>query len=100
MSGSATVPQKQKFDRKRKRSRRDDGEKERVETRQAKPQPPPDQVDESIRHMDRTLLADLFAQKIRRHMRELTTVEVSDLQVPGKIFNHALIEAVENLVMA
>lgn len=40
-------------------------------------------IDEAIGKMDGRLLADHFAQKVRRHNKEITAVELSDLSVPG-----------------
>lgn len=42
-----------------------------------------DGIDESIGKMDGRLLADYFAQKARRHNKEITAVELNDLSVPG-----------------
>jgi protein CMS1 len=40
-------------------------------------------MDEAIGKMDGRLLADHFVQKAKRHNKELTAVELSDLSVPG-----------------
>jgi protein CMS1 len=40
-------------------------------------------VDEAIGKMDGRLLADHFVQKAKRHNKELSAVELSDLSVPG-----------------
>lgn len=42
-----------------------------------------DGIDESIGKMDGRLLGDHFAQKAKRHEKELSAVELSDLSVPG-----------------
>lgn len=42
-----------------------------------------DGIDESIGKMDGRLLGDHFAQKAKRHDKELSAVELSDLSVPG-----------------
>lgn len=42
-------------------------------------------IDEAIGKMDGRLLADHFVQKARRHNKELSAVELSDLSVPGKL---------------
>lgn len=41
-------------------------------------------IDESIGKMDGRLLVDHFAQKAKRHNKELSAVELSDLSVPGE----------------
>ena len=43
-------------------------------------------LDENIAHMDKRLLADLFAQKIKRHRKDLTAVEMNDLYLPADAF--------------
>ncbi|KAL4924924.1 uncharacterized protein BDV17DRAFT_284370 [Aspergillus undulatus] len=43
-------------------------------------------VDEAIGKMDGRLLADHFAQKARRHNKEITAVELDDLSVPDSAF--------------
>ncbi|OJJ43421.1 hypothetical protein ASPZODRAFT_136280 [Penicilliopsis zonata CBS 506.65] len=43
-------------------------------------------IDESIGKMDGRLLADHFAQKLKRHNKELTEVEISDLYIPDSAF--------------
>ncbi|EAW09225.1 uncharacterized protein ACLA_034280 [Aspergillus clavatus NRRL 1] len=43
-------------------------------------------LDESIGKMDGRLLADHFAQKAKRHNKELTAVELSDLSIPDSAF--------------
>ncbi|KAL4786471.1 U3-containing 90S pre-ribosomal complex subunit-domain containing protein [Aspergillus varians] len=43
-------------------------------------------VDEAIGKMDGRLLADHFIQKAKRHNKELTAVELSDLSVPDTAF--------------
>lgn len=40
-------------------------------------------IDESIGKMDGRLLVDFFAQKAKRHNKEISAVELSDLSVPG-----------------
>jgi protein CMS1 len=42
-------------------------------------------MDEAIGKMDGRLLADHFVQKAKRHNKELTAVELSDLSVPGMV---------------
>lgn len=85
MSGQMSQHFSTRPSKKRKRPKRDTGQQEKqADARQAKSRPPSDNVDESIGLMNGTLLADLFAQRIKRHMKDLTSVEVSDLQVPGK----------------
>jgi protein CMS1 len=42
-----------------------------------------DGIDESIGKMDGRLLGDHFAKKAKRHEKELSAVELSDLSVPG-----------------
>lgn len=44
-------------------------------------------IDESIGKMDGRLLVDHFAQKAKRHNKELTAVELNDLSVPGVYFS-------------
>lgn len=39
--------------------------------------------DESIGKMDGQLLADYFLQKAKRHNKDLTAVELSDMSIPG-----------------
>jgi protein CMS1 len=41
-------------------------------------------IDESISKLDSRLLADYCLQKAKKHNKELTTVELNDLQVPGE----------------
>ncbi|TPR05021.1 exodeoxyribonuclease III (xth) family protein [Aspergillus niger] len=43
-------------------------------------------IDEAIGKMDGRLLADHFVQKARRHNKELSAVELSDLSVPDSAF--------------
>lgn len=43
-------------------------------------------IDEAIGKMDGRLLADHFVQRAKRHNKELTAVELSDMSVPGKMF--------------
>ncbi|PWY82257.1 hypothetical protein BO70DRAFT_336708 [Aspergillus heteromorphus CBS 117.55] len=43
-------------------------------------------IDEAIGKMDGRLLADYFAQKVRRHNKELSAVELDDLSVPDSAF--------------
>lgn len=43
-----------------------------------------DGIDESIGKMDGRLLVDHFAQKAKRHNKELSAVELNDLSVPGE----------------
>ncbi|KAL2816904.1 U3-containing 90S pre-ribosomal complex subunit-domain containing protein [Aspergillus granulosus] len=43
-------------------------------------------MDEAIGKMDGRLLADHFVQKAKRHNKELTAVELSDLSVPDSAF--------------
>ncbi|KAJ5967390.1 DNA/RNA helicase DEAD/DEAH box type N-terminal [Penicillium viridicatum] len=45
-----------------------------------------DGIDESIGKMDGRLLGDHFAQKAKRHDKELSAVELSDLSVPDSAF--------------
>ncbi|CAG7958509.1 unnamed protein product [Penicillium salamii] len=45
-----------------------------------------DGIDESIGKMDGRLLGDHFAQKAKRHEKELSAVELSDLSVPDSAF--------------
>lgn len=40
-------------------------------------------IDESIGKMDGRLLADYFVQRAKKLDKELSTVELSDLSVPG-----------------
>lgn len=42
-----------------------------------------DAFDESIGKMDGQLLADHFLQKAKRHNKDLTAVELSDMSIPG-----------------
>jgi protein CMS1 len=42
-------------------------------------------IDEAIGKMDGRLLADHFMQKAKRHNKQLTAVELSDLSVPGML---------------
>lgn len=41
-------------------------------------------IDEAIGKMDGRLLVDHFAQKAKRHNKELTAMELNDLSVPGE----------------
>ncbi|KAF7591901.1 hypothetical protein BBP40_000872 [Aspergillus hancockii] len=43
-------------------------------------------IDEAIGNMDGSLLADHFMQKAKRHNKQLTAVELSDLSVPESAF--------------
>ncbi|KAI3113220.1 hypothetical protein CBS147333_3212 [Penicillium roqueforti] len=45
-----------------------------------------DGIDESIGKMDGRLLGDHFAQKAKRHEKELSAVELSDLSIPYSAF--------------
>ncbi|CDM32307.1 hypothetical protein DTO013E5_3502 [Penicillium roqueforti] len=45
-----------------------------------------DGIDESIGKMDGRLLGDHFAQKAKRHEKELSAVELSDLSIPDSAF--------------
>ena len=44
-----------------------------------------DGINESIGKMDGRLLADFFAQKAKRHNKELTAVELNDIYLPGML---------------
>ncbi|EAS35070.3 protein CMS1 [Coccidioides immitis RS] len=45
-----------------------------------------DGIDESIGKMDGKLLADYFAQKAKRHNKDLTAVELDDIYIPDYAF--------------
>lgn len=68
-----TTKKKQKKN-KNKKKQADDGEQSSRK----------DGIDESIGKMDGRLLGDYFAQKAKRHEKELSAVELSDLSIPGK----------------
>lgn len=50
-----------------------------------------DGIDESIGKMDGRLLGDHFAQKAKRHDKELSAVELSDLSIPGMCISMFLV---------
>lgn len=58
-------------------------EKEQKSQKDPKEQQRNGGIDESIGKMDGRLLVDHFVQKAKRHNKELTAVELSDLSVPG-----------------
>jgi protein CMS1 len=64
---------KQKKNKNKKKQAENDGEQSSRK----------DGIDESIGKMDGRLLGDYFAQKAKRHEKELSAVELSDLSVPG-----------------
>lgn len=78
---------KGKNDKKDKKSKGDDKDndkpKPKPKTNDSKETEEKGSVDEAIGKMDGRLLADHFVQKAKRHNKELTAVELSDLSVPG-----------------
>ncbi|KAJ5335326.1 DNA/RNA helicase DEAD/DEAH box type N-terminal [Penicillium brevicompactum] len=70
-----TTKKKQKKN-KNKKKQADDGEQSSRK----------DGIDESIGKMDGRLLGDYFAQKAKRHEKELSAVELSDLSIPDSAF--------------
>ena len=48
--------------------------------------PVAEEVDDSITHMDSSLLADHFAKQIKRHFGDLSTVELDKKYLPAKAF--------------
>lgn len=63
---------KQKKNKNKKKQAEQEGESSRK-----------DGIDEDIGKMDGRLLGDHFAKKAKRHEKELSAVELSDLSVPG-----------------
>jgi protein CMS1 len=55
-------------------------------------------IDEAIGHMDNSLLADHFAKQVRRHLGDLSTVELDEKFMPSKAFlNTSEFESTRNL---
>jgi protein CMS1 len=55
-------------------------------------------IDEAIGYMDNSLLADHFAKQIRRHLGDLSTVELEEKYMPLKAFlNTSEFESIRNL---
>ncbi|CAG8936178.1 unnamed protein product [Penicillium salamii] len=71
-----TTKKKQKKNKNKKKQADQDGENSSRK----------DGIDESIGKMDGRLLGDHFAQKAKRHEKELSAVELSDLSVPDSAF--------------
>ena len=67
---------------KKDKPQQDASEKEQRDTKQTETK---GGCDEAIGKMDGRLLADHFMQKAKRHNKELTAVELSDLSVPGML---------------
>ncbi|KAB8207403.1 U3-containing 90S pre-ribosomal complex subunit [Aspergillus parasiticus SU-1] len=68
---------------KKDKPQQDASEKEQRDTKQTETK---GGIDEAIGKMDGRLLADHFMQKAKRHNKELTAVELSDLSVPESSF--------------
>lgn len=80
---AAEGPQKKKKKKNSKNKQKQQKKKEQDED--PKQQERKGGIDESIGKMDGRLLADHFVQKAKRHNKELTAVELSDLSVPGMV---------------
>ncbi|GAQ04803.1 protein cms1 [Aspergillus lentulus] len=81
---AAEGPQKKKKKKNSKNKQKQQKKKEQDED--PKQQERKGGIDESIGKMDGRLLADHFVQKAKRHNKELTAVELSDLSVPDSAF--------------
>ncbi|PYH44955.1 uncharacterized protein BP01DRAFT_341760 [Aspergillus saccharolyticus JOP 1030-1] len=80
---------KGKFDKKRGGNKGKDNKdkpKQPKEPQETKATEVKGSIDEAIGKMDGRLLADHFAQKARRHNKEITAVELNDLSVPDSAF--------------
>ncbi|KAE8379219.1 U3-containing 90S pre-ribosomal complex subunit-domain containing protein [Aspergillus bertholletiae] len=80
--GGKSKPKKGGKDKKDK-PQQDASEKEQRDAKQTETK---GGIDEAIGKMDGRLLADHFMQKAKRHNKELTAVELSDLSVPESSF--------------
>lgn len=77
-------------ERPRKKKKKNSKSKQKQQKQKEQDEDPKQQerkggIDESIGKMDGRLLADHFAQKAKRHNKDLTAVELSDLSVPGML---------------
>ncbi|KAL1995496.1 hypothetical protein VTN49DRAFT_1683 [Thermomyces lanuginosus] len=72
-----------KFDKKKRdKTIKDKGKPGRNAAAQDERKPPQDDVNEAIGKMDARLIADHLLQKAKRHNKDLTAVELSDMMVP------------------
>jgi protein CMS1 len=81
-SEAAEGPQKKKKKNSKSKQKQ---QKQKEQDEDPKQQERKGGIDESIGKMDGRLLADHFVQKAKRHNKELTSVELSDLSVPGML---------------
>ncbi|RHZ70521.1 hypothetical protein CDV55_104118 [Aspergillus turcosus] len=82
-SEAAEGPQKKKKKNSKSKQKQ---QKQKEQDEDPKQQERKGGIDESIGKMDGRLLADHFAQKAKRHNKDLTAVELSDLSVPDSAF--------------
>ena len=80
-AGPSTKKQKNKLKLKEKKKQKAKEQSDDVQEGERK-----EGIDESIGKMDGRLLVDHFAQKAKRHNKEITAVELNDLSVPGVYF--------------
>ncbi|RAL06415.1 uncharacterized protein BO80DRAFT_371244 [Aspergillus ibericus CBS 121593] len=93
-AGTGEAPNKKRKDNKNGKDRKSKGKKNNKDKGDAKPAKLTDTkatetkggLDEAIGKMDGRLFADHFAQKAKRHNKELSAVELSDLSVPDSAF--------------
>ena len=84
-AGPSTKKQKNKQKLKEKKKQKAKEQSDDVQEGERK-----EGIDESIGKMDGRLLVDHFAQKAKRHNKEITAVELNDLSVPGVYLIHAI----------
>jgi protein CMS1 len=85
---------KNKKDKNAGKSGKGDGKKA---TETPKQQDREEAFDESISKMDGQLLADYFLQKAKRHNKDLTAVELSDMSVPGMYSSRDILKLRSNM---
>ncbi|PYI02164.1 hypothetical protein BO78DRAFT_400779 [Aspergillus sclerotiicarbonarius CBS 121057] len=93
-AGNGEAPNKKRKDDKNGKDKKNKGKKNNKDKGDSKPAKPTDAkatetkggIDEAIGKMDGRLFADHFAQKAKRHNKELSAVELSDLSVPDSAF--------------
>ena len=84
-AGPSTKKQKNKLKLKEKKKQKAKEQSDDIQEGDRK-----EGIDESIGKMDGRLLVDHFAQKAKRHNKEITAVELNDLSVPGACFIHVM----------
>lgn len=70
----------------KKVDRRDEARKEDKSRPEMSATQPTDDIDDSIRQMDSSLLADYYAKQIKRHLGDLSTVELDGKYLPTTAF--------------